>query len=415
MSFPALLRLLQCLLLCSAALSLHAAPGTEEVFERFKDRVVQVRVINLSAGSRIGYGSGFAVEGGKRLVTNYHVISRLVLAPKQHRIELRLVSGKTMGASLQAFDAIHDLAVLVPEQPLSSGFSLAANLPAQGLRVYSFGVPNDLDFTIVEGTNNGLIGYTFYDRVHYTGAINPGMSGGPAIDADGQLVGVNVAKEGDGVSFLVPASSVTDLLKQAPAGADRRAVLRSQLLAHQDRVMNALLAQPLPQHPLGRYRLPGQFASYLRCWGESDGHDKQRYKQAAYQCGNQDALFLDENFSTGDIALQHQWFGRGELGRLAFGELVNGVAKASPDGAVGNPDELGNFVCEHGALAQRGGVMRTALCLRSYRKLAGLYDLALKVARSDDGQEAVISSVRVNGVSRDNAMRFARRYVEAMQ
>jgi hypothetical protein len=407
-------RWLAWLALASLTLMATAAPSTEAVFDRYKDRVVQVRVINLSAGSRIGYGSGFAVEGGQRLVTNYHVISRLVLVPNQHRIELRLVNGQTMGAALETFDAVHDLAVLRPDKPLTAGFTLTPALPAQGLRVYSFGVPNDLDFTIVEGTNNGLIGYTFYDRVHYTGAINPGMSGGPAIDADGQLVGVNVAKEGDGVSFLVPAASVAELLRQPPAGTDRRAVLRSQLLAHQDRVMATLLAKPLPQHKLGRYQLPGQFASFLRCWGESEPRDKQRYQQAAYQCGNQDALFLDENFSTGDIALQHRWFGRGDLGRIAFDELINGNAKADLPAGGGDQDELGNFVCDHAALAQAGGIIRTALCLRSYRKLPGLYDMALKAARSD-GDQGYISTLRVNGLTVENARRIAQRYVEAMQ
>jgi hypothetical protein len=409
------LRRLAAFLLALLCLVATAAPNTEEVFDQYKDRVVQVRVINLSAGSRISYGSGFAVDGGQRLVTNYHVISRLVLVPKQHKIELRLVNGKTMGATLEAFDAIHDLALLKPDQALPHGFELANALPAQGLRVYSFGVPNDLDFTIVEGTNNGLIGYTFYDRVHYTGAINPGMSGGPAIDGNGKLVGVNVAKEGDGVSFLVPAASVEALLHQPQVGNDRRAVLREQLLAHQSRIMSALLAKPLPKHPLGRYQLPGQFATYLRCWGESERHDKQRYEEASYQCGNQDALFLDENFSTGDISLQHQWFGRGELGRIAFNELVNKAAKDNLTDRSGDQDELGNFVCDHGSLAQHGGILRTALCLRSYRKLAGLYDMAVKVARIDDGREGFISTLRVNGVTRDNAIRFAEHYVEAMQ
>ena len=43
------------------------------------------------------------------------------------------------------------------------------------------GNPLDLGFTIVEGTYNGFVEKSYNPRMHFTGAINPGMSGGPAV------------------------------------------------------------------------------------------------------------------------------------------------------------------------------------------------------------------------------------------
>ena len=41
---------------------------------------------------------------------------------------------------------------------------------------------------------NGLVERSYNERIHFTGALNPGMSGGPAVTADGRVVGINVSK-----------------------------------------------------------------------------------------------------------------------------------------------------------------------------------------------------------------------------
>ena len=56
--------------------------------------------------------------------------------------------------------------------------ALAGRLP-KGERIYAMGNPLDLGFTIVEGTYNGLVDKSYDERIHFSGAINPGMSGGP--------------------------------------------------------------------------------------------------------------------------------------------------------------------------------------------------------------------------------------------
>jgi S1-C subfamily serine protease len=52
------------------------------------------------------------------------------------------------------------------------------------------GNPLDLGFTIVEGTYNGLVDKSYDERIHFSGSINPGMSGGPVAAATGASSGV---------------------------------------------------------------------------------------------------------------------------------------------------------------------------------------------------------------------------------
>src|SRR3990167_1867957 len=77
------------------------------------------------------------------------------------------------------------------------------------------GHPLGLDLAIVPGSANGLLEKSLYDKIHFSGNINPGMSGGPALDAQGRVVGINVATAGEAVGFLVPAHFLDALVQRA--------------------------------------------------------------------------------------------------------------------------------------------------------------------------------------------------------
>lgn len=112
---------------------------------------------------------------------------------------------------LLAFDAIHDLALVKTGSP----GAVAGRPPlrfrprdvpmAQGERIYSLGNPLDVGFAVIEGTYNGLVERSFYPTIFFAGSLNPGVSGGPTLDQQGQVMGINVAARTDGeqVSFPV--------------------------------------------------------------------------------------------------------------------------------------------------------------------------------------------------------------------
>ena len=78
-------------------------------------------------------------------------------------------------------------------QASRSTFRAPSAALSQGERIYSMGNPLDVGFAVLEGTYNGLVERSFYPSIFFGGALNSGMSGGPALDEQGRVVGVNVA------------------------------------------------------------------------------------------------------------------------------------------------------------------------------------------------------------------------------
>lgn len=214
------------------------------LFEVHNAAVVQLRVIDLASGDKSSIGSGFQIDSGGRIVSNYHVVSDYVLAPDRYRLEYIDAGGERGGLSLVDVDVVHDLALLWTAAPLPSSLRLGKSNLAQGERVFSLGNPFDLAMTIVEGTFNGYVASSRFRRILLAATLNPGMSGGPALDADGAVIGINVAHGAEQISFLVPVESLQDLLDRQP-GADLSKDLdkhiTASLLAEQDQYYRDLV------------------------------------------------------------------------------------------------------------------------------------------------------------------------------
>src|SRR5512147_717524 len=189
-------------------------PGTTpEIFKQFSEYVVKIEVVETGSAAKASTGTGFVADPSGRLVTNYHVISKLVHSPERYRIDVIDVAGGTTVATVLGVDVVYDLAVLRTARRPKGHLVFESKPVEQGTRLYSLGHPHDLGLSIVEGTHNGLLKHTLYPKVHFTGSLNPGMSGGPTLTQAGKVVGVNVATEGNQISFLVPAERAIALLE----------------------------------------------------------------------------------------------------------------------------------------------------------------------------------------------------------
>lgn len=91
---------------------------------------------------------------------------------------------------------------------IGSGFIINGQLPTQGSTIYSLGNPHDLGMIVVPGTYNGLKQNSLYQKIHFTGSVNSGMSGGPLVNEGGEAMGVNVATAGNQLGFLVPLNNL---------------------------------------------------------------------------------------------------------------------------------------------------------------------------------------------------------------
>lgn len=415
--------------------------SARDLFSRYKDRLLQVRVLLASASEQSSLGSGFVVrdEGpqGALVVTNYHVVSTLAMEPAKYRIELRGTNERTVKAQLVAVDVVHDLAVLRTEPTAAtapwSSFELREHPLPQGSKVYALGNPLELGFLISEGIYNGRVESRIYEQMLFSGALNSGMSGGPAIDATGRVVGVNVATRRDGslLSFLVPVRYARELLQRASQATPRKAwheEIARQLGEHQAFVADKLLArnpaQPglatdtaLPQAGFASQTLAGRTVTTLdgsltKCWAHGLSGEKQRYQRDGLDCRLHSSLYINSNLYTGSLSLQHVVLHNDTLPTVKFLKIAPGMGAGT--GRPGN-DNISRPHCRDSYVQGAQHVYRVSLCVRAYRKLKGLYDYQVQALQVDDAQERLGSSLRMNGFSFENAEKIATQFLERLQ
>lgn len=406
-----------------ALLWLIAAPAfaaTEDVFERYQNSIVQVRILEASSSAKAGVGSGFVASGDGLIVTNYHVVSDLILHPSQYRGEILTGDNRLGKLQLIDFDAIHDLALVRTDVPLAPPLALVTRDLPIGTRVFSVGTPLDLGFTIVEGTYNGLLKQSLYEKIHFTGSINPGMSGGPAMLADGRVVGVNVATAGNQVSFLVPARHVDDLLRRHDKAQSRDvaqllAKLRAQLRDNQDAYLQALLRKPLATAKLGPYDVPARIAPFIKCWGDIQNPPENRFDLVMQQCSSEDNLFLSRNQESGVVHFEHRLITGHGLNRIRFYGVYQEQFNTDYPAVHATEDDVTRYACHTDFVKANGLTFKAVLCLRGYRRLNGLYDAVLKAATLNENHRGIQTTLVLAGVSRENALQFTQRYLESFR
>ena len=156
-------------------------------------------------------GSGVAVFDGTTIVTAFHVVGKAL------SIQVRTDDGEVMRARLLAVDEPTDLALLTIDRPLPAlAFGGDPSLGDRACAIgHPFGFGLSVSCGVVSAVHKAGAGFNaIEDFVQTDAAVNPGMSGGALIAADGRLIGVLTSiftrgADGNlGVNFAVAAPLV---------------------------------------------------------------------------------------------------------------------------------------------------------------------------------------------------------------
>jgi S1-C subfamily serine protease len=401
----------------TAGESQEASTTTPEVFRRHANAVVKLEVVEIGAAGRAEVGSGFYASRDGRVVTNYHVVAKLVHNPERYRIDLVETSGEKLAVTVVGVDVVHDLAVLDTDNRPERFFDLASVDVAQGLRLYALGHPADLGLSIVEGTYNGLLEHTLYDRIHFTGSLNPGMSGGPTITESGEVVGINVSTAGNQLSFLVPVARALDLLEsistqdyQVPG--DFLPVVGAQIREYQRQYLEPLFLDSVPTIQVGGYVLPTKPADFFNCWGDIITSEEEPYDIRVHNCSTDDYIFISRDQSSGIVTFSHEVLDSEKLNTFQFHALYTGEFQSSDRYLHGREFDVTRFECDVDNVKRGSLKFRVMFCVRRYKKYDGLYDVIFKLAALGGGRSGLVSGLTMSGVSFENAQRIARDYLE---
>lgn len=403
---------------CCMAPGLNAqmpATDTADLYDSWRNRVVQVQVIERQSQSKSGIGSGFLAGPPGFIITNYHVISDLANQPGDYEAWYLGEDGQRGLLQLVNVDVVHDLALLKSTDQLPAPLTIAKGSPRQGTRLYSMGFPYDIGLTIVEGTYNGMLEKSLYERMHFTGSINPGMSGGPVLNHDGEVIGINVATAGNQVGFLVPAKFAAQLLAGSgtePATTESlHEAISQQLQTNQAAITDKLLSGEFSTTRLKDFQVAGELADWMSCWGNSLQNGNDAIKHVYYHCQSQDDIFLSGSLSTGVIRFQHDLLSTDRLHPLRFYHQLEKRSYYPQLRLDGTEETVTRYQCQSGFIEQSGMNMKSVFCVRAYRKLPGIYDAYLYLTSLVEGEEALQTTLVLAGFSWENLARLSETFV----
>ncbi len=198
-------------------INVNSAPANEEALT--EDELLQR--FGQRPHDALGQGSGVVVSADGYILTNHHVVR------DAQEIRVTFSDGRRMAAQRAGVDNLTDLALLKVDAtnliPAEWGDSDELQVGSLIWAVGSpFGLERSVSFGILSAKNRGgIAGSPHQDFLQTDAAVNPGNSGGPLVDVQGRVVGINTAIVGQtysGVSFAIPSNVAQQVAQRLQSG-----------------------------------------------------------------------------------------------------------------------------------------------------------------------------------------------------
>ena len=160
------------------------------------------------------FGSGVFISDNGYLLTNYHVIEG------KKTIYVKVDNNRKIIAELIKFNKDYDLAILQVKITNSKGLSLVVESTNSNLGEDVFAIGTPLDRKLQQSVSKGIIsGFREFNGVNFIQTdvnINSGNSGGPLLNVNGEIIGINTlkatGKDVSGIGFAIPTTVVVKML-----------------------------------------------------------------------------------------------------------------------------------------------------------------------------------------------------------
>ncbi|MEE3328742.1 MAG: trypsin-like peptidase domain-containing protein [Myxococcota bacterium] len=168
--------------------------------------------------SKSSLGSGVIISNSGLILTNEHVVSQA------SRIEIRLADGRSFSAQVIGADPTNDIAVLKAETDevlpwLLPGESSDIMVGEPVIAIGNpFGLSNTVTTGVVSAIDRSVVApeRKFHGFIQTDASINAGNSGGPLLNAEGSLIGINTAIYGnsEGIAFAIPIDAAKRVMRE---------------------------------------------------------------------------------------------------------------------------------------------------------------------------------------------------------
>jgi 2-alkenal reductase len=217
-----------------AAVYQRVSPGVVTVISVFPGSSLTDLLGGGGTGSQEGLGSGFVIDRKGDVATNAHVVTtgQGAALKRATSVYVQFGDGNQVQAQIVGADPNADVALIhvapggLKLRPLVLGDSQTAIVGEPVAAIGSpFGEPQSLSVGVISGLNrsiDSLNKFAISNAIQTDAAINHGNSGGPLVDAQGRVLGINSQIQstgggGEGVGFAVPVDSVKASIAQLSA------------------------------------------------------------------------------------------------------------------------------------------------------------------------------------------------------
>ncbi|XP_040916170.1 serine protease HTRA2, mitochondrial-like [Toxotes jaculatrix] len=194
-----------------------------DVVEKSTPAVVYIEIVGRHPFSGrevpVSNGSGFIISSDGLIVTNAHVVAN------KRGVRVKLTNGETYHATVQDVDPAADIATIkiTANNPLPTLNLGRSSDVRQGEFVVAMGSPFALRNTITSGIVSSVqrgskelgLSNSNMEYIQTDATIDFGNSGGPLINLDGEVIGINTMKVTAGISFAIPSDHLRVFLDQA--------------------------------------------------------------------------------------------------------------------------------------------------------------------------------------------------------
>ena len=399
------IRLMLCVCMLKLGVSQASPPSSQTLFERIRPSVVEVLTKNRTNQSVAAAASGFLTQRQDWIVTNYHAVTEAIFEPEDNELSVVTQQKLRLTAQVLAVDVRHDLAILQLKAPMSAPLlRLRETLPAKGEPGYSMGKPGRYQHSIVSGTFNGLVDEDSSPLIVFSGAINPGMSGGPTLNALGEVVGINDASstENQLLGLAVPAQALGALLRAnagsvVPDNAKLRQDIARQFAAYGRFQAQQMAALQQAERTLGPFQVRAELAKDKECSFTSHDQHERRYLMFEQRCTTPFGLYIMPNLYAGQVGAASFWLRGNEMAPLALARLVE---RRLGDLRKLNDEEqpVGRWSCQEQRLrAGDDTPIQLHACRRPVDKLPGLFDFRFRYTPLIPGPDALVVAMALSG------------------
>ena len=195
--------------------SIEDAPLTNgEIYELVRNAMVRIDAYDKK-GHRYSLGSGFFISNDGKIATNYHVIECA------YSLKVTLYSDDSTHTvtSVLGYDKDGDVAIIQIEKQNTPYLEISTDPVKTGDTVYTLGSPLGVMDVFTMGTvSNPSVTVGGVDCIALTAPISSGNSGGPLLNADGKVIGINsmTIPDAQNLNFAIKANKITNLNTKSP-------------------------------------------------------------------------------------------------------------------------------------------------------------------------------------------------------